>query len=301
MGTTPSRLFAYSIQSLAFTPPQTPGYGESEAEYVKTIDNLRIAIMLVRPAQADEARCVADPPNDMRRRGGCDGAGRDLILYSHGNAEDMGGAKDHGHWLADNLDCDVVLFDYVNYGHSSVGLMSEENMYRAIDAVFEYVSHELPLKHKYKHLFLMGRSLGTTASVHLASKIGRHQGLYKGLILQSPLASGFRVLCHAHNVPDSICRVMDRVFCPVVQEVGRVEQPVFVIHGTRDEIVCIENAHDVQSKVQTKCYYPPLYIEAGHNDIELRFPDILIDELRRFIHYCKTGNMQADIPSSSYT
>ena len=301
MGTTPSRLFAYSIQSLAFTPPQIPGYGESEAEYVKTVDNLRIAVMLVRSAQEEETHCIADPQGVMRRRGGGGAAGRDLILYAHGNAEDLGTAKGHGHWLADNLDCDVVLFDYVNYGHSSTGLMSEENMYRAIDAVFEYVSQELMEKHKYRHLFLMGLSLGTTACVYLASKIGRHQGLYKGLIIQSPLASGFRVLCHAHSVPDRVCRVMDRAFCPVVQEIGRVEKPVFVIHGTRDEIVCIENAYDVQSKVQTKCIYPPLYIDAGHNDIEARWPGLLIEQISQFMHFCKTGQMQEDIPSSSYT
>jgi len=271
MGQSSSRLFAYSIQGMAFAPPEKPGYDQKHAIFVDTTDGNKIACMLISP---QDIQCEDQP--------------RDLILYSHGNAEDMGGAHSFARWVCEETGCHVLMYDYVNYGHSSAGLMSEAAMYTAIDAVYTYActqNHTV-----YKDMFIMGRSLGTTASVYLASRLGKSEGRpFKGLILQSPIASGFRVVCSGQShMPDALCEMMDRVFCPVAQEIKLLKEPVFIIHGVDDTVVNISNAHYVQANIPQMSQWPPLYVTAGHNDIEVLHPDIYLSHLKLFLHWCKT-------------
>jgi len=272
MGNSSSRLFAYGIQGMVFAPPEVAGYARTQAVFVHTTDDNNIACRLVSPA-GHTNDC---PP-------------RDIILYSHGNAEDMGTGYDFVRWVCEEMDCHVLMYDYVNYGQSSAGLMSEAALYTAIDAVYMYATTHLHAL--YKDMFIMGRSLGTTASVYLASRLGSSEGRpFKGLILMSPIASGFRVVCSGQShMPNGFCNVMDRVFCPVVQEIKLVREPVFIIHGVEDSVVSIDNAYYVQANVSTKSKWPPLYVTAGHNDIELRHPVVLLSEMKVFVHYCKTG------------
>lgn len=274
MASTVSKLLAHAIEGLVFEPPKFPGYLENDAEYVKTIDGARIATMLLQPV-----------PSGFQHP-------RDLILYSHGNAEDIGHCKQRCLALADNLDCNVLVYDYVNYGHSSAGAMSEEHMYSAILAVYEYASRQLEVS--FDHLFIMGRSLGTTASTRLARILSeRHRAdgmrLYRGLILESPLASGFRVLFDGNRLPAQVSSVLDSLLCPVVQDIPLVDEHVFVIHGVQDEVISVRNAYLIQESVRTSSIYPPLYVDAGHNDIETLHGRLVVKELRRFLTFCRTG------------
>ena len=277
MGQSSSRMFAYSIQSMVFSPPAEIGYLSTEAVFVETRDHKRIACMLLSPGHAEQA-----------------GVKKDMILYSHGNAEDMGSARDFADWMSNELDCHVLLYDYVNYGRSDKGLMSEAAMYSTITAVYEYCSTDLA--DVYQDLFIMGRSLGTTASVYLASTLCKLPGRpYKGLILQSPIASGFRVLCPAQAyVPAPVSSMLDRVFCPVAEEIQNVNRPVFIIHGYEDRVVNIANAYCVAANVSPASVWPPLYVSAGHNDIETRHPQLMISQLEQFMHYCKTGTLKRE-------
>jgi len=273
-----SDCFAWAIQRLAFDPPRFPGYREHEAEYVKTIDGLRIATLLVRPGREDLVD--AGPPV------------RDLILYSHGNAEDIGSCRARCQWLADGLDCDVLVYDYVNYGHSSASTMTEERMYAAILAVYEYASRQPA--HASRRLFIMGRSLGTTASTRLARVLSDQSQpdgarLFCGLILELPLASGFRVLCDGERLPATVAAALDRVFCPLILDIPLVTQPVFVIHGQQDLVINISNARLIQEHVRPLSSYPPLFVDAGHNDVEECAGTLLLRGIRRFQAFCQTG------------
>jgi len=71
-----SRLFAQAIEGLVFEPPKFLGYLEKDAVYVKTIDGTRITTMILL--------CDQDHFDSLSTRP------RDLVLYSHGNAKDIG-------------------------------------------------------------------------------------------------------------------------------------------------------------------------------------------------------------------
>jgi len=296
-----SNMFAYCIQSLVFEPPRNPGYREHEAVYVRTEDGLRIATMLVHPEApaCSGDLCAFDSTEDLIDLGSESAPParvappmapklRPMLLYSHGNAEDIGTCLEYCQWLATNLDCDVLSYDYVGYGHSSVALMSEANMYLAIDAVFEHACRNYT---QHTGLFIMGRSLGTTASAYLArrlSELEREDGCrqFKGLVLVSPLASGFRVLFDVGEGSSSMIAVMDRLFCPVLYNVELVSEAVFIIHGLQDKVIDIRNAYEIQAHVPARCSFPSLFVDAGHNDVDILHGARMLSQVRHFMRQC---------------
>jgi len=137
----------------------------------------------------------------------------------------------------------------------------------------------------------MSRSLRCTASTRLARTLSERQRatgcrLYKGLVLLSPLASGLRVLVpigEGVSFAAPLVAVLDRLFCPVVQDVQSVDESVFVVHGLQDEVIDIRNAYEIQAHVPARCYFPPLYVDAGHNDIDLLHGAHMLARLRVFL------------------
>ena len=92
-----------------------------------------------------------------------------LIIYFHGNAEDLTTCESFLSWLSLNTAYDVLCVDYIGYGRSSgENNTTESNMCEAADAVLDYAVNTL--KYKYHAIVVMGRSLGSIPAVHLASK-----------------------------------------------------------------------------------------------------------------------------------
>lgn len=104
------------------------------------------------------------------------------IIYSHGNAEDLGLIYTPCVQLSAILECDVVAYDYSGYGQSK-GTSSEENIYADIEAVWEYTLtfHE----HRPENIIVYGKSLGTCPSIDIASKVS-----CAGVVLVSCFTSG---------------------------------------------------------------------------------------------------------------
>lgn len=70
-----------------------------------------------------------------------------LVLYFHGNAEDLAVCDAYLCWLALNTDQNVLGVDYVGYGKSSCEHEpTERNMCDAADASLDYAIHTL--RHK---------------------------------------------------------------------------------------------------------------------------------------------------------
>jgi len=120
---------------------------------------LRIATILLH-LQTPQANAPAFPINDLidlgidldsavpsraqspepEPHGALRAQARPLLLYTHGNAEDIGTARGHLQWLTTNLECDVLAYDYVGYGHFLVVFMSEANMYLVVETVYNHAA-----------------------------------------------------------------------------------------------------------------------------------------------------------------
>lgn len=149
------------------------------------------------------------------------------ILFSHGNAEDLGMIYDWFSDLARVLRVNVMAYDYSGYGKSS-GTPSEENCYADIEAAYRYLTEVRHLRPE--QIVLYGRSLGSGPSCYLATKTALEGKGVGGLILQSPLLSAYRVAFNFRftMLGDKFANID---YAP------QIACPVFIVHGTQDEVV----------------------------------------------------------------
>ncbi|XP_057698311.1 alpha/beta hydrolase domain-containing protein 17A [Corythoichthys intestinalis] len=191
---------------------------------------------------------------------------RFTVLFSHGNAVDLGQMSSFYIGLGSRIDCNILSYDYSGYGVSG-GRPSEKNLYADIDAAW----HTLRTRYgaSPESVILYGQSIGTVPTVDLAS---RYQ--CAAVVLHSPLASGMRVA-----FPET-----KKTYCfdafPNIEKVSKISSPVLVIHGTEDEV--IDFSHGPALFERCPKAVEPLWVEgAGHNDIELYSQ--YLERLRRFI------------------
>jgi len=128
------------------------------------------------------------------------------LIYSHGNAEDVGLSLPYLDRLSRCCDCNVLAYEYCGYSIAE-GEPSEKNCYECIDAAYRYLTEGRKRFEEDKdsappsnrstsvvdptRIVLFGRSLGTGPTVDLAARllskdIGKGPRL-AGVILQSPL------------------------------------------------------------------------------------------------------------------
>ena len=110
------------------------------------------------------------------------------IIYSHGNATDIGAMFPIQVIIAHSLSCHVVVYDYSGYGESG-GVPDERNTYRDIESVYKFVLEDLA-ESKPQNVIIYGQSVGSGPCCYLAAKNDQ----IGGMILHSPFTSGMRVL-----------------------------------------------------------------------------------------------------------
>lgn len=155
------------------------------------------------------------------------------VLYSHGNAEDLIDVQDSLQKLAQELDVNVLGYDYRSYGLTS-GDCDEAACFDAIRACF---AHLLQIGADPDGVVLMGRSLGSGPTVDLASQ---EPGI-AGMVLQSPLLSVLRT-----KLPATVVRAMRKAdLFPNAEKISAVSCPVFVLHGVDDRIVPCEHGEEI--------------------------------------------------------
>ncbi|KAJ6639876.1 Alpha/beta hydrolase domain-containing protein 17C [Pseudolycoriella hygida] len=195
----------------------------------------------------------------------CCSNARYTLLFSHGNAVDLGQMSSFYLGLGARINCNIFSYDYSGYGMSS-GKPSEKNLYADIDAAWH------ALRNKYgitpENIILYGQSIGTVPTVDLATRyeVG-------AVILHSPLMSGMRVAFKTKRT------WFFDVF-PSIDKVSKVQSPVLVIHGTDDEV--IDFSHGISIYEKCPKAVEPLWVEgAGHNDVELY--NQYLDRLKKFL------------------
>lgn len=178
-----------------------------------------------------------------------------VILFSHGNAVDIGQMPPFYIGLASRLKTDIFSYDYSGYGLSS-GSPNEANLYADIRAAFKY------LKEHYKYhdnqIICYGQSIGTVPTIDLASTPAGAD--LAAVVLHSPLLSGLRVIA-----PNAKKSCFDPF--PSMDKMDKIKTKVLVIHGTEDEVIDFHHGLQIYELAADK--YDPLWVEgAGHNDIE---------------------------------
>jgi hypothetical protein len=170
------------------------------------------------------------------------------IIYSHGNAEDLGTVS-HKLLELHAMGFAVLSYDYHGYG-TSEGRPTERAVYQDIDAAYDYLTNELHILPE--HIILHGFSLGGAIAADLASRRP-----VAGLILESTFVSAFRVLTGVPMPFDKFTTLakLKEIKCPVLMIHGRADRVIKFWHGEK----LYEAANEPKQFVRID--------NAGHGDI----------------------------------
>ncbi|KAE8709316.1 hypothetical protein F3Y22_tig00110332pilonHSYRG01301 [Hibiscus syriacus] len=109
------------------------------------------------------------------------------VLYSHGNAADLGQMYDLFSELSLHLRVNLLGYDYSGYGQSS-GKPTEQNTYADIEAVYRCLGEKYGVKEE--DVILYGQSVGSGPTLDLATRLPK----LRAVVLHSPILSGLRVM-----------------------------------------------------------------------------------------------------------
>lgn len=234
--------FVYA-ERILFQPPP-PSYTGSQVAFSRV------------PVGGDDTLAVQHVPNPRARY---------TLLFSHGNAEDLG----HIQPLIERLHAvgfGVLAYDYRGYGRSTGSLPTEKRAIEDAEAVYRHATETLGITPD--RLIVHGRSLGGGPSLEVAT---RHP--VAGVILESTFVSTYRVVTRIPLLP------FDRF--PNLARVRALDVPVLVIHGQRDRVIGISHGRALfRAAPEPK---RALWLEgAGHNDVAMVGGERYLEALREF-------------------
>lgn len=245
----------------AFFPPTPPSYKVvvTESNNLKMTDvtergNVDVLKLKTKRGTEIVAVFVKNPAASL------------TVLYSHGNAADLGQMYELFCELSLHLRVNLLGYDYTGYGRSS-GKPTEHNTYADIEAAYRCLVETYGVKEE--DVILYGQSVGSGPTLDLASRLSR----LRAVVLHSPILSGLRVMYPVKRTYwFDIYKNIDKI--PLVR------CPVLVIHGTADDVVDCSHGKQLWELCVEK--YEPLWVKGGnHCDLEL-FPEY-IRHLKKFI------------------
>nr|BAN64900.1 conserved hypothetical protein [Babesia bovis] len=246
---------------------------------------------------------------------------RELVVFSHGNSTDIGYMFPAYVNFCRNQRVDILAYDYSGYGLSD-GEPAEKCLYSDIEHVYKYVRSWLKVKPEL--IILYGNSLGSVPSSYLASMPEKYP--IGGLILDAPLSSAIRLqVGYVKKTPrfDAFANIeylKSKALYPTLVIHGTSDGIIPIEHA-RDLAFVVEVRHaelmpegnytlqfDMESSKESCDDSVPVFsrpgIElikqpedllrtwwvpgAGHNNIQLDYPEAYVRTIEVFFKLCTT-------------
>lgn len=187
-----------------------------------------------------------------------------VILFSHGNGEDLASNCADMQTLANSTQCVVVAYEYTGYGPEK-RRCSEAMVYNNIVDVYHHVGRT----HADLQMVLVGYSLGTGPTCYLASlKPCRAVGV----LLLAPFTSILAVPLNTRVKPP-----MPWDLFPNVQRLPKCEVPVQAVHGALDTVVQPWHSIEIQKATPPAFRRPVAWIPGiGHGVLCSAGRDIIV-------------------------
>ncbi|XP_059642854.1 uncharacterized protein LOC132284738 isoform X2 [Cornus florida] len=209
MGTVTSTMAA----KFAFFPPNPPSYtvgadestGKTKISDVPARENVDVLKLATKRGNEIVAVYMKNPAASL------------TLLYSHGNAADLGQMYELFSELSLHLRVNLMGYDYSGYGQSS-GKPSEQNTYADIEAAYRCLEETYGVKEE--NVILYGQSVGSGPTLDLASRLSR----LRAVVLHSPILSGLRVMY-------PVKRTYWFDIYKNIDKIPLVKCPVLIIHG----------------------------------------------------------------------
>ncbi len=178
------------------------------------------------------------------------------LLFFHGNADNISvrlpKAKE---WVSRGIS--VLLVDYRGYGKSEGEIKHGSDLCQDAQAALKWLQEKK--SSTPSNIILYGESIGAVPAIELAAK-----EKFKAVILEAPFTSLKELAKHHYGIaPDFLLKdfLLDNE-----SKISQIKSPVFVLHGTEDEIV----PFSMGKRLFEKAPEPKQFFEikgAHHNDI----------------------------------
>ncbi len=179
---------------------------------------------------------------------------RGIILYFHGNRNNLSRWAHECAYLT-NYGYEVFVVDYRGYGKST-GLRNEANFYADAYLAYQHCKLNFPTE----KIIAYGRSLGTGPACWLAANAN-----LQALVLETPYTQ-FTDLIEQKMLGFPMRWFLDYRF-DNLQQLKNIEEPVLIVHGTRDKLIPISHAQTL-SKVCKHPYSNLVVVKGGdHNNL----------------------------------
>jgi len=208
------------IERICYPAPQ-PGY---------TIKSFPDELILVPRDDGAKVPCLFLPFKHARF----------ILLYFHGNAEDLGLCYSFCSSVRDQFQVHVLAVEYPGYGICP-GPCDEAGVLANATAAMNFVTDDL--KWPLDGIKILGRSLGTGPAVSLATRFD-----VAGVILVTPFTSLREVFrCQIGALADYL---MDRF--DSMSLIDMVRSPTLIIHGQRDSLIPCSQGEALYQKLSCK-------------------------------------------------
>ena len=204
-------------------------------------------------------------------------AGAPVLVWFHGNAGNISHRLENIKLLHDLVGVQVFIFDYREYGRSQ-GRISREGTFLDAAAAYRYVTATRGVP--AGEIVLFGRSLGTALATDLAI-----QKPCRSLILESAFTNSSDM---AKMLAPFLFDWRPKVPYDNLGKIDKVKVPVFIIHGSDDEIIPVDMARRLFAAANSP---KDLYIIPGahHNDTYVVGGKTYFEKLKSFIYQAKTA------------
>jgi abhydrolase domain-containing protein 17 len=193
------------------------------------------------------------------------------ILFSHGNAADIGAMTPRFLEIATHLEVNVCGYDYSGYG-GGTGSPTEHQVHYDAAATLSFLQRVYQIRRS--EIIVYGESIGSGPTTKLAASKGEP---FLGCVLHAPLKSGLRIL------------TSNRILCccdifPNIDVIRRAKCPVWVIHGLADDQIPVIHGQDLHRNVPDEYKTDPWWVpRAGHSDIVYNNFKAYIVRFRKFL------------------
>ncbi|CAK0847458.1 unnamed protein product [Prorocentrum cordatum] len=203
------------------------------------------------------------------------------LLFSHGNAEDLGMIIQYFREVSHILEVNIFAYEYTGYGMST-GEPHEQAPFYETQAAFKYLRDIIGIP--WQEVVLYGRSIGSGPTIYLAAKTA-----VRAMVLQSPLCSIYRVA-----MGSKVALPFDMF--PNIDRIREVKCPTYIVHGTKDEIIPFSHAEDLVKNCRQGVAYPPFIVEnGGHNNLEIVARQPFYDNFTKFLQWLEKEKISEEL------
>jgi pimeloyl-ACP methyl ester carboxylesterase len=192
------------------------------------------------------------------------------LLYFYGNGMCMADSLSEFNQFR-RLGFNVIVVDYEGYGMSG-GEPSEQGCYAAADAAYDYLLTRNDVDKE--RIVAVGWSLGAAVAIDLASR--KHVAGLATFSAFTNISDMGRVLSPGHVEIDLGCQFDN------LAKIGSVSCPIFMAHGTADQLVPPEMLDRLAKAAKSKVTIARVS-GAGHNDIFQQGGDSLYQQVGAFV------------------